>query len=48
MPAEHRELFHVRYYECDPFGHMNNANHLRWMQEAAFAASAAVGYDMDA
>ncbi|MBZ0299475.1 MAG: thioesterase family protein [Anaerolineae bacterium] len=34
----------VRDYECDAYGHLNNANYVRYMQEAAFAASAAVGY----
>jgi acyl-CoA thioester hydrolase len=45
MPAIHHEPFRVRYYECDAYGHLNNINYLRWMQEAAFAASEAVGYD---
>lgn len=45
MPPIHYETFRVRYYECDAYGHLNNTNYLRWMQEAAFAASAAVGYD---
>lgn len=36
--------FRVRYYECDRYGHVNHANYLRYMQEAAFDASAAVGY----
>lgn len=45
MPAIHTETFRVRYYECDAYGHLNNTNYLRWMQEAAFAASSAVGYD---
>jgi acyl-CoA thioester hydrolase len=45
MPATHIETFRVRYYECDAYGHLNNTNYLRWMQEAAFAASSAVGYD---
>ena len=45
MPAIHYETFRVRYYECDAYGHLNNTNYLRWMQEAAFAASSAVGYD---
>jgi len=31
--------------EKSNYGHLNNTNYLRWMQEAAFAASAAVGYD---
>ena len=46
MPAIHYETFRVRYYECDAYGHLNNTNYLRWMQEAAFAASAQVGYDL--
>jgi len=45
MPVVHHEIFRVRYYECDAYGHLNNINYLRWMQEAAFGASAAVGYD---
>ncbi|NIS83432.1 MAG: hypothetical protein GTO14_25280 [Anaerolineales bacterium] len=43
MPIKHTEQFKVRYYECDAYGHLNNAFYLRFMQEAAFAASAAVG-----
>lgn len=39
-------VFRVRHYECDPYGHVNHANYLRYMQEAAFDASAAVGYDI--
>lgn len=39
--------FRVRHYECDPYGHVNHANYLRYMQEAAFDASAAVGYDIE-
>lgn len=45
--VEHTSTFRVRYYECDAYGHMNNANYLRYIQEAAFDASAAVGYDVD-
>lgn len=37
--------FRVRHYECDAYGHVNNAQYLRWMQETAMDASAAVGYD---
>jgi acyl-CoA thioester hydrolase len=44
MPAIHTTTFHVRHYECDAYGHLNNANYLRYMEEAAFEASAAVGY----
>jgi acyl-CoA thioester hydrolase len=45
MPATHVATFRVRHYECDAYGHLNNANFVRYMQEAAFDASAAVGYD---
>lgn len=46
MPAIHHQTFKVRYYECDAYGHLNNTNYLRWMQEAAFGASTAVGYSI--
>jgi len=45
MPHIYTRNFRVRYYECDAHGHLNNANYLRYMQETAFDASAAVGYD---
>ncbi len=45
MPAVHHERFRVRYHECDANGRLSRDNYLRWMAEAAFAASAAVGYD---
>ncbi len=45
MPATHIATFKVRHYECDVFGHLNNANYARYMEEAAFEASASVGYD---
>lgn len=44
MPLTTTRQFRVRYYECDRFGHLNNANYLRFMQETAFDASAAAGY----
>ncbi len=44
MARIHTATFEVRHYECDPYGHVNHANYLRYMQEAAFGASAAVGY----
>lgn len=47
MTAVHEREFRVRFYECDAYGHVNHANYLRYMQEAAFDASAAVGYDFD-
>ncbi len=46
MPVQHTRTFRVRYYECDAYGHVNQANYLRYMQEAAFDASAAAGYDL--
>jgi acyl-CoA thioester hydrolase len=38
--------FPIRYDECDPYGHVNHATYLRFMQEAAFRASAAAGYSV--
>jgi len=46
MPLTHVRAFRVRHYECDAYGHVNNANYLRYMQETAFDASAAAGYGM--
>ena len=46
MPLTHVRAFQVRYYECDAYGHVNNANYLRYMQETAFDASAAAGYGL--
>ena len=46
MPLEHVRTFRVRYYECDAFGHVKGVSLLCYMQETAFDASAAVGYDM--
>jgi acyl-CoA thioester hydrolase len=44
MPAFYERCFRVRHHECDAYGHVNHANYLRYMQETAFDASAAVGY----
>lgn len=46
MPQVHERTFRVRHYECDAYGHVNNTHYLRYMQETAFDASAAVGYDV--
>jgi len=46
MPLTHTRTFRVRYYECDAYGHLYSTNYLRYMQETAFDASAAAGYDM--
>ena len=48
MPLRHSRRFRVRHYECDANGHLNNASYLRYMQETAFDASAAAGYDFAA
>jgi acyl-CoA thioester hydrolase len=45
MPHVYRRQFRVRIYECDAYGHVNNANYLRYMQQAAAEASADVGFD---
>ena len=46
MPLTHTRTFRVRSYECDAYGHVNQANYLRYMQETAFDASAIAGYDL--
>lgn len=46
MPLTHLRTFRVRHYECDAYGHINQANYLRYAQETAFDASAAAGYDL--
>jgi acyl-CoA thioesterase FadM len=40
MPRTNTTQFRVRYVECDAHGHVNNANYLRYMQEAARALAA--------
>jgi len=45
QPLTHSRNFRIRHYECDALGHLNNANYVRYMQETAFDASAAAGYD---
>lgn len=44
MPYVHTDFVTVRHYECDFYGRLYPAAMLGYMQEAAFAASAAVGY----
>lgn len=41
----HQRNFRVRHYECDVNGRAHSATYLNFMQEAAFDASAAAGYD---
>ena len=45
MAATYKQTLIARYHECDALGYLKNISYLRWMQESAFAASAAVGYD---
>ncbi|MDX1993309.1 MAG: thioesterase [bacterium] len=44
MPYIHAREFRIRHYECDAHGRLSPAVYLSYMQEAAFDASAAVGY----
>jgi len=45
MAVTFQRTFRVRHYECDGYGHLNNVNYVRYMQETALDASAAVGWD---
>ena len=47
MLPTYTRSFRVRFYECDAYGHLNNAHYLRYMQETAFDASAELGFDKD-
>ena len=40
----HTSFFRVRHYECDAYGHLNNVNYVRYLQEAIVEADAAEGY----
>jgi acyl-CoA thioester hydrolase len=46
MPPTFEHTFKVRFYECDPYGRLNNANYLRYATEAAIEASIAAGCDL--
>ena len=39
-------LFRVRQYECDAYGHLNNVNYVRYLQEAIVEANASAGYTL--
>jgi acyl-CoA thioester hydrolase len=41
----HTSFFRVRQYECDAYGHLNNVNYVRYLQEAIVEAGAA-GYSL--
>jgi acyl-CoA thioester hydrolase len=42
----HSCLFRVRQYECDAYGHLNNVNYVRYLQEAIAEADAASDYTL--
>ena len=44
MPLVHEQSFRVRFHDSDMHRLVRDASYLRYMQEAAFAASAAAGY----
>jgi acyl-CoA thioester hydrolase len=44
MQPFHVSAFRVRRYECDAYGHLNNVNYVRYLQEAVAEAVAASGY----
>ena len=46
MPLEYARTFKIRHYECNAHGHVTDVSYLRYMEEAAFSASAAAGYDL--
>lgn len=47
MPRREVRTFRIRHYECNAYGYLNDANYLRYMQEAAIDASASAGYDTE-
>jgi acyl-CoA thioester hydrolase len=44
MQPVHMSVFRVRQYECDAYGHLNNVNYVRYLQEAIVEADAAAGW----
>jgi acyl-CoA thioester hydrolase len=40
----HLSLFRVRQYESDAYGHLNNVNYVRYLQEAILEANASADY----
>jgi acyl-CoA thioester hydrolase len=43
MPQPFQRVFRVRHYECDLYRHVNNADYLLYMQEAAFRDAGIAG-----
>jgi acyl-CoA thioester hydrolase len=48
MPLTESRTFCIHHSNCDAFERLRPSGYLRLMQEAAFDASAAAGYDLDA
>jgi acyl-CoA thioester hydrolase len=46
MPTRYTRPFTIRHYECDAYGHLNNVNYVRFMQETAIGACADVGWTL--
>src|SRR5262245_16408170 len=46
MPRTYTRSFRIRYYECDPYGHVNSAHYLPYATQAATQAGADAGYDL--
>lgn len=46
MPATYQCSYPVRHCECDAFGLLSPVSCLRYLQETAYGASAAIGYGM--
>jgi acyl-CoA thioester hydrolase len=44
MQPVHMSAFRVRQYECDAYGHLNNVNYVRYLQEAIVEADAVAGW----
>jgi YbgC/YbaW family acyl-CoA thioester hydrolase len=47
MINTYNESFRIRSYECDIYGHVNNAVYLRYLQEANLAYSNAAGWPLE-
>lgn len=46
MASQFSSTFRVRYADCDSYGHLNNANYLRYAHETALDAFAVVDHDL--
>jgi len=46
MPLEFAQTLNIRHYECNAYALVTDVSYLRYMEEAAFGASAAAGYDL--